>query len=336
VKLLALFSAPAVAVLAMLFGVAVVMAPIRPSPPLSLAASGCLPQPGTAVSGVHLDTGQWDVARAVVRVGKDLGVPVRGWVVALAAGMQESGLRPLGYGDRDSLGVFQQRAAWGTPGQRINPASAARMFYTGGHAGQRGLLDIAGWERRSVAAAAQAVQVSAYPDAYAKWEPLAISIITKLTGLDATCQPSSSDASGSGGWVLPVGQAHYVLTAGFGECGSRWAHCHTGQDFAVPTGTPILAAGGGVVTFAGWDGPYGNAVHILHSGGIATWYAHLSQIRTHRGASLSAGDLIGLSGSTGNTTGPHLHFEVRTHATTGSSSGAPIDPLPWLHTQDVL
>jgi murein DD-endopeptidase MepM/ murein hydrolase activator NlpD len=340
VKLLAVFSAPALAVLAMLFGVAVVMAPVRPSPALSLAASGCLPQPGTAASGVHLDAGQWGVARTVVRVGKDLGVPVRGWVVALAAGMQESGLRPLRYGDRDSLGVFQQRAAWGTPAQRINPASAARMFYTGGHAGQRGLLDIPGWQRMPVAAAAQAVQVSAYPDAYAKWEPLATTIITTLTGVDATCHPSSDGGSnvtgGSGGWVLPVGHAPYVLTAGFGECGSRWAHCHTGQDFAVPTGTPILAAGGGVVTFAGWAGPYGNAVHILHPGGIATWYAHLSRIRTHRGAAVSAGDLIGLSGSTGNTTGPHLHFEVRVHATTSSSSGTPIDPLPWLHTQHVL
>lgn len=347
-KLAALFSAPMFAVLALLFGVVVVMAPVaspRPSAGVMLTAATCVPEEADSVAGVHLDAQQWDVARTVIEVGKALGVPVRGWVVALTAGMQESGLRPLRYGDRDSLGVFQQRAAWGTPAQRIAPETSARMFYTGGHGGQRGLLDIGGWEQMPVTVAAQAVQVSAYPGAYAKWEPLATSLIRTLTGTDATCDPSDASGDdntgndpsgiGGGGWVLPVGHAHYVLTAGFGECGSRWAHCHTGQDFAVPTGTPILAAADGVVTFAGWAGPYGNAVHVLHPGGIATWYAHLSGIRTHPGAQVGAGQVIGLSGSTGNTTGPHLHFEVRTHAAT-SSSGSPIDPLPWLHTRHAL
>ncbi|MGY2876372.1 murein DD-endopeptidase MepM/ murein hydrolase activator NlpD [Marmoricola sp. URHA0025 HA25] len=346
-KLLALFSAPGFAVLALLFGVVVVLAPVAPdspAPALDLIAAGCVPQPPDAVSGAGLDVEQWAVARTVIEVGKSLDVSPRGWVVALAAGMQESGLRPLRYGDRDSLGVFQQRAVWGTVAERVDPASAARMFYTGGHSGQRGLLDIPGWEHLSVTVAAQAVQVSAYPDAYAKWEPLAISIVATLTGADGSCHPgddnptdtsAAPNGQGGGAWVLPVGHAHYVLTAGFGECGSRWAHCHTGQDFAVPTGTPIMVAADGVVTFAGWAGPYGNAVHVLHAGGIATWYAHLSQIRTHTGAHVTAGQVLGLSGSTGNTTGPHLHLEVRTHAST-STSGTPIDPMPWLHAHHVL
>jgi len=202
------------------------------------------------------------------------------------------------------------------------------MFFTGGHAGQRGLLDIPAWQRMPVTQAAQAVQVSAYPDAYAKWESLAVAIVEEIAHVDASCQPT-------GDWVFPLDQAHYALTAGFGECGAHWAHCHTGQDFAVPTGTPVVAAGAGTVTFAGWAGPYGNSVHVLHADGIATWYCHLNRINTHRGASVEASQLIGLSGSTGNTTGPHLHFEVRTHASM-TSSGAPIDPMPWLRAHHVL
>jgi murein DD-endopeptidase MepM/ murein hydrolase activator NlpD len=114
----------------------------------------------------------------------------------------------------------------------------------------------------------------------------------------------------------------------------HWTACHTGQDFAVPTGTPVIAAGSGVVVFAGWDGPYGNAVHVLHAGGLATWYGHLSQIRTIRGQRVHTGSLLGLSGATGNTTGPHLHFEVRTGAS-ATSDGTPIDPMPWLHQHHV-
>jgi murein DD-endopeptidase MepM/ murein hydrolase activator NlpD len=97
----------------------------------------------------------------------------------------------------------------------------------------------------------------------------------------------------------------------------------------------VVSAGAGVVTFAGWDGPYGNAVHVLHADGVATWYCHLSRIETRRGEQVRAGGLVGLSGSTGNTSGPHLHLEVRTGAST-TSSGSPIDPLPWLHEHDVL
>jgi len=327
VKALTLFSAPVVAVLALLFGVVVVMAPVRPSPVIAAAASTCVPQVSD-VADVHLDREQWSVARDVIEVGKALGVEPRGWVIALAAGMQESGLRPLPYGDRDSLGVFQQRAAWGTAAQRLDPSSAARMFFTGGHGGQRGLRDVPGWQRMPVTQAAQAVQVSAYPDAYAKWESLAVAIVDQVAHVDASCQPA-------GDWVFPLGRAHYVLTAGFGECGGHWSDCHTGQDFAVPTGTPVVAAGSGTVTFAGWAGPYGNAVHILHPGGVATWYCHLSDIDTQRGAQVNAADLVGLSGSTGNTTGPHLHFEVRTGASM-TSNGAPIDPLPWLRAHHDL
>ncbi len=115
-------------------------------------------------------------ARIIVEVGRSLGVSDRGLVIALAAAMQESSLRNIDYGDRDSVGLFQQRPStgWGDRADLLDPWHAARLFF-GGPGGPNsgitpGLLDIHGWESMSVTEAAQAVQVSAYPDAYAKWE----------------------------------------------------------------------------------------------------------------------------------------------------------------------
>ena len=327
-KALGLFGLLLIAALSLILGVVVVLAPDSGGPPSPVFATGCLPQTPAAVGDVHLDRQQQRTVRTITSVGRALRVPQRGWVIALAAGMQESGLRALPYGDRDSLGVFQQRTAWGPVAQRMSPRAAAHMFFVGGHAGQRGLLGVPGWQQLSVAAAAQAVQVSAYPDAYAKWEPLAVRLVRDIAHVTSGCaQP--------GGWVFPLGNAADVPTAGFGSCGSLWSHCHTGQDFAVPTGTPVQAAGNGQVTFAGWAGAYGNLVEVLHEGGRATWYAHLSRLETHHGAQVHAGELIGLSGATGNTTGPHLHLEVRLHAS-ASSTGSPVDPLPWLHAHHLL
>ncbi|HEY4225987.1 MAG TPA: LysM peptidoglycan-binding domain-containing protein [Pseudolysinimonas sp.] len=125
-------------------------------------------------------------ARVIIQTGQRLGVPDRGIVIALAAAMQESGLRNLDYGDRDSLGLFQQRPStgWGTPAQILDPGYAAELFYGGQgnpNAGRtRGLLDIPSWQSMSVTQAAQAVQISAYPDAYAKWESSASAWLAQL------------------------------------------------------------------------------------------------------------------------------------------------------------
>jgi hypothetical protein len=105
-------------------------------------------------------------ANIIASVGRRLGASQRDIQIALMAAIVESGLRNLHYGDRDSVGLFQQRNAWGTFQQRTDPASAARMFFTGGHAGQRGLFDIRDRHRMSPGQAAQAVQVSAFPDRY--------------------------------------------------------------------------------------------------------------------------------------------------------------------------
>ena len=110
-------------------------------------------------------------------------------------------------------------------------------------------------------------------------------------------------------------------TDGFGWVGGRR---HTGLDFPAPSGTPVAAAGRGVVSFAGWNsGGYGNLVVISHRLGFESWYAHLESISTEAGQSVVGATVIGAVGSTGRSTGPHLHFEARLN-------GTPIDPAPRL------
>lgn len=123
-----------------------------------------------------LDAEQVANAQVIVRVGRELGVPDRGIAIALGTAMQESWLRNLDWGDRDSLGLFQQRPSmgWGSAAEVSDPTRSVRVFYGGpsdpNGTRTRGLLDIAGWEAMSYADAAQAVQISAYPERYAQWE----------------------------------------------------------------------------------------------------------------------------------------------------------------------
>ncbi|MET9082520.1 transglycosylase family protein [Streptomyces sp. NPDC004237] len=114
--------------------------------------------------------------------------------------------------------------------------------------------------------------------------------------------------------------------------GSHWSKgYHTGVDFLVPTGTSVKAVEAGQVVTAGWGGSYGYQVVIRHADGRYSQYAHLSAISVRAGQSVSAGQRIGRSGSTGNATGPHLHFEVRT----GPEFGSDIDPVAYLRAGGV-
>ncbi|MBD0423534.1 M23 family metallopeptidase [Streptomyces sp. TRM S81-3] len=125
-------------------------------------------------------------------------------------------------------------------------------------------------------------------------------------------------------WVAPV--ETYELSASFGGGGPRWAHRHTGQDFAVPVGTPVRAVGEGRVVTVSCGGAFGMQVVVRHEGGYYTQYAHLAAVTVDEGDRVGPGQWIGQSGSTGNSTGPHLHFEVRVTPETGSA----LDPVPWL------
>jgi cell wall-associated NlpC family hydrolase len=126
-------------------------------------------------------------AKTIVQVGRSLGASDRDLTIALMAAWQESQLRNVHYGDRDSLGLFQQRAGWATAADRLDPVKAARMFFTGGEKpGTRGLLDFSNRDSWSLGQAAQRVQVSAYPDAYAKWEDESKSMLSELGGMVPT------------------------------------------------------------------------------------------------------------------------------------------------------
>ncbi|MEU4608755.1 M23 family metallopeptidase [Kribbella sp. NPDC023972] len=116
----------------------------------------------------------------------------------------------------------------------------------------------------------------------------------------------------------------YHITATFGQGGSRWASNHTGTDFAAPVGTPVRTVMKGVVIFANWAGPYGRQVQVRHEDGTTTWYNHMSKFSVSVGETVYAGDQVGAVGMTGNTTGPHLHFEVH------PDGGDAVDPMPWL------
>lgn len=142
-------------------------------------------QPATQVQDDTLTPEQQANVAIILDTARRLRVPPRGQVVALAAARQESAFVNLPTGHLDSVGLFQQRTGWGSFAERTDPATATRMFFTGGRGGQRGLLDVPGWASMPVAVAAQAVQASRYPDAYARWEQLA----TRLVGTAAPAAP---------------------------------------------------------------------------------------------------------------------------------------------------
>jgi murein DD-endopeptidase MepM/ murein hydrolase activator NlpD len=136
----------------------------------------------------------------------------------------------------------------------------------------------------------------------------------------------AASSSSSAPPVVPIGNGILgwpvsgPVVSGFGM---RWGRMHEGIDITCPTGTPVRAAGDGTVIWASWRGGYGNAVVIDHGGGLATLYAHNSAFASSVGQSVVRGQVIAYAGSTGNSSGPHVHFEVRVN-------GTAVDPLGYL------
>lgn len=152
-----------------------VAAPAAPAPsPAAVSPSAPTGPPVQLFAG--LDAEQAGNARLIIAVGRDLGVSDRAIAIGLATAMVESSLRNVDFGDRDSLGLFQQRPStgWGTPEQITDADRSTRVFFGGpgdpNGQGTRGLLDIGGWEGMPFTQAAQAVQISAYPERYGQWE----------------------------------------------------------------------------------------------------------------------------------------------------------------------
>jgi murein DD-endopeptidase MepM/ murein hydrolase activator NlpD len=124
-------------------------------------------------------------------------------------------------------------------------------------------------------------------------------------------------------WQLPL--KSYSISSGFGY---RWGRLHAGVDLAVPHGTPIYAAAAGSVILSRWYGGYGYCVIIQHDDGVVSVYGHASALKCKEGQQVKAGDLIALSGNTGFSTGPHLHFELR-------RDNKPFDAVPFMRKHGV-
>ncbi len=199
----------------------------------------------------------------------------------------------------------------GSAGVRVAAAICALAWTTGAHADDAGALPAGISIERGDASAG--VSVSKASDALGA--PIALR--ARMTGTDA----SESLVNGAPPSGLPVhsraitsrfGYRHHPILNG--------VRMHSGVDLAAPMGSPVVAAAAGVVAFANWDGGYGLLVKVAHGGGYESRFAHLSRILVAPGQKVARGQTIGLVGSTGRSTGSHLHYEVR-------KNGLAIDPL---------
>lgn len=268
----------------------------------------------------------------------------QGQIVAVAAGIGESGLRNLGYGDdihgvtnldgsaTCSLGVLQQQwcLGWGTKEQVLTPSYAFGKFLDR-------LVTVPGWQDLDVSIAINKVQGNADPHHYAKSVPAATAIVTALTG--KTGEPGSSTCGG-GAWQWPITKTtpSLMISDFFGTRNASitgYSYLHNGVDFSVPEGTPVHAAAAGKVTAAvtGSGGAMGNYITLEHSGGVRSQYLHLSAVDVAVGDHVSAGAVIGKSGNTGRSTGAHLHFTILTDGATGT--GGAVDPIAFLKSRGV-
>ena len=167
-------------------------------------------------TAADLDAAQRQNAATIIGVARGMGAPPRAWLIALATAMQESTLNNINYGDRDSLGLFQQRPSqgWGTPAQVTDPVYATTIFI-------ERLLEVPGWDSLPVTVAAQTVQRSAFPDAYAKWEGLATELVQQLADV-APINPCRETVS------LAQGVAGTAISFALGEVGKPYVWGATG------------------------------------------------------------------------------------------------------------
>jgi murein DD-endopeptidase MepM/ murein hydrolase activator NlpD len=285
-------------------------------------------------------------AAVIINIGHDMKVPPRGWIVAVATAMQESSLTNHGFlgarNDHDSLGLFQQRPSqgWGTPEEIMDPRYASKKFY-------QKLLTVPNWATIPLTMAAQAVQHSAYPDAYAKHEPLATTVVNTLADGAGLAAASGAELKCAGpgeiaasGWTVPVKAG---IVSGFR---TPQRPTHNGVDLGAPRHTKIHAASAGVVIVSKCD--LGNCdndgspstpgcgwfVDILHADNVITRYCHMVQRPfVSVGDRVSAGQIIGLVGTSGHSSGPHLHYE--THLNGDRSFAGGVDPMPFMAERGV-
>lgn len=183
------------------------------------------------------------------------------------------------------------------------------------------MIAAAGAARPAAATATRQVTASGSAGQFAD----ALRAAVAAAGTGATGSPTAAPlppVTPAGTWIRP---ADGQVSSGFGP---RWGTMHEGMDIAAGSGSPVRAATTGVVRKASWYGGYGNAVIIDHGNGVKTLYGHNSKLLVKPGDRVEAGQVIAKVGSTGDSTGPHLHFEVQV-------DGEKINPRPWLKKHGV-
>lgn len=265
------------------------------------------------------DAEQLRNASIISSVGKSMGMSGRDLAIGIMTAITESGLRNVNYGDRDSLGLFQQRPSmgWGTPEQVTNPEYAARKFF-------EALKGVTNRGSLSPWMAAQTVQRSAFADGsnYRQYWDEGQAIFKALM------------SSGTGGGYMPGPGGRSKPIKGYSHGGIHDTSTgYPAVDFAAPEGTPIYAVASGVISrydeLRGYEPrnavqngfySYGKVLYLKTDAGPTALYAHLSQAHVREGQRVAGGAKIAASGNTGYSTGPHLHF--------GATNG----PLAWLKT----
>jgi cell wall-associated NlpC family hydrolase len=258
----------------------------------ALACSATVTNPGATPTGLTAD--QARNAAVIIGVGQQVGIPVRGWVIAIATALQESDLINSGAAtDQDSLGLFQQRPSqgWGTPAQIMDPAYASAAFYTA-------LRHVPGWESLPLTVAAQRVQRSAFPDVYQKHEARATEIVAAYTGRAVCDGGNGAGVALPRGFRLPPGTPPQVVTAigwALAQLGTPYSF---GGDCTAPrSGDPAHACDCSSLVMGAYRAARLNLPRVtgdqLHAG---TPVATLAQARP--------GDLIFIPGSDGSMTNP--------------------------------
>ena len=286
---------------------------------------------------------QLQIAATGMQVAADRNLDKRAQVIVVAAAMGESSLRNLGYGDdligvtnpdgsaTCSLGVLQQQWCldWGTKEQVLDPAYAFGTFLDR-------LVRVPDWDQLDVSIAINKVQGNADPYHYAKFVAPANQVVDALAG--ATGDSGGTCGGGDWGWPIAKDTPSLLISDFYGNrdasiTGS--AYLHSGVDFSVPVGTDVHAAAAGTVVAAvsTSDGAMGKHITLEHADGVRTQYLHLSAVNVAPGDQVAAGQVIGKSGNTGRSTGPHLHFTVTTDGGTGS--GNTTDPIAFLAARGI-
>lgn len=331
--------------------------PIAPGAPIPV---------GMEVAGYS--GGQLVVAQAYMQAAADHGLSGYAQTLGVAMSMGESGLTNVDHGDKvgpDSAGSAQQRDPWGPRADRLDAYKAATMFFTGGQdidgpgrdGIEPGLDDTTGWEDNDPANARQAslaiheVQNNADPYHYEKFWPKAQQVVAALGGAlppNATIAgqnparqcppaPAGSVPVGAGGWTNPAPEARF--TSGFG---TRWGTLHAGVDLAAPIGTPIYAAAGAVdangnptggpatVISSGTASGFGWWIRLDHGNGYVTVYGHMgpNDLLVRVGDQVAGGQQISRINNMGESTGPHVHYELHLN-------GRKVDPAPFMAAHGV-